>query len=1124
VVNCFGLYTQSIDGAVSAAESIVAGRLNRAVTIIPAPMRVEPGEQLRLQAMRNHARARFEPFLGERRRREDKAFWSTVEIPYKPFYAYYETLATFGDQAGESQSLLSAYEQLTREITDGAVTSYRALPEHDRRRWLAEFERAHLAGSDDVMVLYATVDQSWAEWLGQTIADFGLRPDLVPVDLLSTATNKLDQIANGRRHVVALLSSTFIRLPLAKELWQEASKTDIGSTSPLLIPLRLDISRVASPFRDRTAIDLFGVDADQATSLIRSVFGSLVQEPEPTERATELERTRFPNQAPAIFKVPNRNPSFTGRARQLQELRIALTSTPAAVVPQTLYGLGGVGKTQIAIEYAHRFRSEYDMVWWVPADQLASARASLAELGAAMRLPSGDAATVNPASVIEALTSGSPFKRWLLIFDNADTPDSLVDVLPPAYAPGHVLLTSRDQTWSDHSTVETLSIGLFEPAESVTLLRTRAPELTETEARRITDALDNLPLAVEQAGAWLHSTHMTVDAYLEMLQTEAATMLERQDVPGDYAATAVATWTLSWGRLREMRPAAAMVLEQAAFFAAEPIPQRFLLEGLHLDVLTAIEPNLVEPMFRSTLIRDLGRFSLVQATGEMIQLHRLVQAVIRAKMDPAAADQCRDRARAILVAQNPQEPDSPESWMTYREILPHARDVGIYTDPSSRSRLLTIDLVRSLLRQGDSQSSRLLGEEILDLWKPVHGDDDRYSLQLELQVANALRAEAQFESAREIDERVRENLTITVGADDPYTLMAARSCAADLRVAGQYQDAHDLDDDLLPRFEEHLGDDDPQTLMARNNLAVSKRLIGDFGGATDIDRRIYEDRRRLRGEEHSSTLASANHYGRDLRDIGNIQGSKAILEQILTSYYRVPELGSNHRETIRAAKNLAVTLRKLGEFERAHELVDDTLRRARQVYGAEHPETLACEMTLATTLSALRHHTRAIEFANSTLLKMRRVLHEGDVYTVACTNNLAIFLRKDDRADEAFPYAELALVQAVSGLTTGHPYIHVAQMNLATALSLRGDNQAALVHAEAADMGLRSTLGDDHPDTIGAGSNLALIRVDLGDPTGERLYQEMLSLARTTMGLDNTRVVSAARRERINCYIEPPPP
>ena len=163
---------------------------------------------------------------------------------------------------------------------------------------------------------------------------------------------------------------------------------------------------------------------------------------------------------PAVWgNVPQRNKNFTGRLEILGQLRQGVSSAVTAVLPHALQGMGGVGKTAVAIEYAHMFRAEYELVWWIPADQPALVRSSLAALADLIGLESASAAGIETAAsaVLNALRRGDPYSRWLLIFDNADQPEDINDIIPRG--PGDVLITSRNHRWE--SVVDTVSVDVF---------------------------------------------------------------------------------------------------------------------------------------------------------------------------------------------------------------------------------------------------------------------------------------------------------------------------------------------------------------------------------------------------------------------------------------------------------------------------------------------------------------------------------------------------------------------------------------------------------------------------------------------------------------------------------------
>ena len=1118
LVVCYTLNDQSMDGGASIARQIKGRYRDRNIRILPVAMRIENAEKDRLEAGRALARAKFEGLPAGLGKESHAQYWATVEVPYLPFYAFEETLATFGDQPGVTNSLLAAFERLTGAITAGEVSTMPPMPDEVRLPWREMFIRRPPVQTAPVLLSYVPEDRIWAEWIEFVLKQAGLRVVLqsaVP-PAVGADSSETGHAAGTASHAVALLSKAYVAGPEGRAAWEAMAAVGPGRR---LVPVKVSETRLVEPFDTADVVDLVQLDQDEAIRTLLKEFGASAQL---TPRQIIDGEPRYPRTVPELWNMPPRNADFTGRAAGLEQLRDKLMSGGRAVVTaQALYGLGGVGKTQVALEYAYRFMADYDLAWWVPAERTDQIVSSLADLAGRLGISVSENVTEAAKAVLESLRRGRLSARWLLIFDNAEDPKELEPFLP--VGGGHVLITSRNQTWSHLA--EPLEIDVFQRQESITHLLLHVPNLDEADADRVAAALGDLPLAIEQAGAWLEQTGMQAEDYLEQVQAHASRVLAMGEV-ANYPQSVITAWNMSIDRLRGRSPAAARLLQLCAFFSSGPISMILLYSDEMINALLPYDDSLTEKLVLGRVIREISRLALIKVDqgNNSIQIHRLVQAVIRSQMTEEEQDAACHEIHEILVGARPRrgETDDPVNWERYDIIWPHLEPSRADECTKENTRQLLTDHVRFLWKRGEYEVGLKLARNLETRWEQQLGPDHRQTLYLRFHIANLLRSQGKFGEARDIDAHVLDKQREVLPPDHPHTLMTAGSLAADLRALGEFQLALERDQQTFERFKDQFGADHPRTLAVANNLAVSLRLVGDCFRAREIDQETLDRRRLVLGANHPDSLCSEAYLARDIREAGLFSESVNMLRQTLGKCQQV--LGDDLPDTLRTAKSLAVSLRKSGAQREAFRLTEETYNRYLARYGKDEPDVLACALNLACDHSALNNKTRARQLVESVREAYRQSLGESHPYTLVAANNLVTYLRGTGAVEEARALAEETFASMTVSLGEDHPFTLSCAINLANCLGDLGELAAAEQVERRALPRLRHRLGPGHPDTLVCEANLA-VTLHLADREGEarELRDRVLAEMDRVLGENHPNGTLLREWDRNNRDLEPQP-
>ncbi|UZF74617.1 FxSxx-COOH system tetratricopeptide repeat protein [Amycolatopsis mediterranei] len=818
--------------------------------------------------------------------------------------------------------------------------------------------------------------------------------------------------------------------------------------------------------------------------------------------------------------VPPRNPNFTGRQELLRELSERVMSGTTAVLPSALHGMGGIGKTQMAVEYIYGHLREYDIVWWISATEAAQIRVALTELAQALNLPgSGEANTAIPA-VREALRIGRPYRRWLLVFDSAEDV-AMVRQFFPTNGPGEILITSRNAEWA--SVARPLEVAVFERAESVELLRRRGPEIDVAEAEQLAERLGDLPLAIEQAAAWRAETGMPVQEYLRLFDEKVAEILDTSS-PADYEVSVAAAWNVAFEELGKRNPMAHQLLQICAFFAPEPISRAFFSGVGSISILPEIDTALRDPMKLARAIRDINRYSLakIDHRTNSIVLHRLVQIVLRDRMTPQHRAEMRHGAHSLLAKRDPGDPTSSKQWPRYQEILPHVYPSEIVECDDRWVRELVINLMRYLYQWGDHDEALRLAKTAHEDWTERLGSDDEQTMQAAERLGYYYWVTGKYADAAEINQTLLETRRRLSGDNSEETLAAQIAVSGDLSARGDFLASRDLTEDVYHKANGLFGEDDPVTLRAARIHCTNLRLTGQYREAAELDEANYQRQTEVLGYDHAETLSSWMGLIIDRREAGDYVWARKENEKLAE---RVGELfGEDNAETLRRRAYLAVSRRKAGDHEAAKELAAEVLERFRVRYGEDNFNVMACALGYSIDLRHAQELRSARELGEQIYERYRSNLGEHHPHTVAAAVDLAVTLRLFGNAAEARQLDERSLEQLREVLGPDHPSAVLCGINLASDLSALGETEAAL--KLETDMLARAerVLGKNHPTTLAAALNQAL---DL-DKSGQRqeaegLYADVLSRYRLVLQDSHPGTIAASKRVRADCDIDPLP-
>lgn len=978
-------------------------------------------------------------------------------------------------------------------------------------------------------ISYAGFNRPWATWIAYQLEQLGHRTTLLRWDppVSMPLADALRSLLDSPGRVLLVFDDWYFNLgPRSDEEWIEALQEVVPEHQDRFAAVSV-ATRAIPPGGERLQpVDLRDLESGEAR---RRILARLGLPATPALGSGDGAAPRFPNDPPSVVNTPRRNLRFTGRDWALDELQSRLNHSADGGARVALRGISGVGKSQIAIEYAHRFGNDYDVVWWVSAGFRATAREQFAELAPRLDLEVGVEVGERIRAVQEALRIGKPHRRWLVIFDSADDMGQIKDLLPEGN--GHVLVTTLTQDWATSGDLNEIPVLPFMRDESVAYVRRRAPRLTESEADKLAEAVEDLPLLLAQTSAWLDTNRMPAKDYIELIARGSASQIGIR-ISDDYPMGFQTSWSITLNTLESTHPEVAELLRLFACFSPDDIPVRFIQSARPSDLPDYLSSLVADPIRWYTALQRLSESTAVQLNQENSSdgepqvggatMHRLYHSFLTSTLPEERLELLSAVACGVLAGADPRRPSDLANGPRYAELLPHLEVSGALASQEPVVRKLVLNCIEYLRVRGEASDGLMLCEKTLARWRTRLEPDHPDMLVLTHQHANMLRRVGRFQEAEAVGRAVVERLAGTRLFEDPDLVRAKVGLGGTLLTLGGYHEGLELHEEAVRGLTDALGPDSPRTLQARSNRALAWLLCGRYREAAAEHRSILHMRTGKVPAPGEAVLHSGLYYAWALRLLGEYDEARARQENNFNAHRRA--LGSWHPSTLLAEHNLALCLRRSGELDEAGERMQGVVERSIRKRGPRHPGALHTQADYATFLREHGDVNRSRELSVQVARGYEELVGEEHPFSIGTQGNVGLVLWKYGERDEALRIAENVVRRMTRAVGPDHPWTLGCTLNLSGARNFAGDEEGALELSRANLERTAQIMGDDHPMALSCRAALSAdLRSLRRGQEANKLEQETLQRLTEKYGPTHPHTTAVSRRERPYWDFEPQP-
>ena len=775
-----------------------------------------------------------------------------------------------------------------------------------------------------------------------------------------------------------------------------------------------------------------------------------------------------------FWNIPyQRNQYFTGHEDTLRHLHQALSNIDTTVgltQPQGISGLGGIGKTQLAAEFAYRYSTEYEAVFWLRADSIPALFLSFAEIARLLQLP--ERHEQDQRMIVEAVLRWlRRHTRWLLIFDNMDDLALARQFLPSA-GPGHIIFTTRAHAVEGFARleiaqmdVETGALLLLRRAELLPLhtLLSKASRQDHDLACSISHKLDGLPLALDQAGAYIKETPSTLARYLNLYQQRSADLLRIRGADNqEYPHSIATTWSLSFEKVAQVNPATTDFLTFCAFLAPDAIPETIFTRGAPY-LGHQLNPAATNKYQFNIVCGDALRFSLIarQADDKTLTMHRLVQTVLRENTPeqkqegwhllPAifsknktivTRQEWKQRAVLAVNAASPNVQDV-EEWAACELWVPHAVVCADWIEQEHFHDHKSTDVLGNAGYYYDTQAQYAKAEPLLVRALKIHEEwlgMNHLSTALSLNNLGSLyMAQGRYKEAEQFLKRALTVYQQRLVANSPDIAQSLLNLAYLYKLEGRYREAEQLLQQIpansQPQHQEHYF----------NNLAALLYAQGKYADAEPLYLRALALREQRLGTTHPDVAQTLNN----LAELYEVQGNyeQAEVFHLRALEIRRQRFGDDHPDTANSLNNLAGLYYAQGKYKETESLLQQALTIRERRLGSEHPDTAQTLNNLAALYDTLKRYDEAERLYQHVLRVCEKTLGVTHLAMAFPLGNLAVVYVKQSRYSEAVPLLKRALAIREKQLGHNHP----------DTVQTRNDLKALYIHRKNAEAQPKST-------------------------------------------------------------------